>query len=954
MEMSAMDYENSLGHYGILRRSGRYPWGSGANPKQRSKTFLDIVKQHQAEGMSEAQIARAYSDPDNGFPFTVADLRAAKTHAVTIQKEAEIRQAQTLKDKGLGNSEIARRMSTPEKTYNESTVRSLLEPGRLDKLNILQQTSEMLKRQVEQKGVNGNLIDVGAHVERDLPIGDNPETKMGISKDKLNTALSMLKEEGYAVQTFRAPQQGTGEMTNYKVLFKPPRKNMSDKELRTYAFVNRGNLQTISERSTDQGRSWNDGAFSKPLSIDSKRVAVRYKEDGGANEDGVIYVRPGKADISLGKAQYAQVRIAVDGTHYLKGMAIYKNDLPPGVDLLFNTNKSNTGSKLDAMKPLKKDDKGKVDWTNPFGSFPKIDGGQIKDEHGNVSSAMNKLYEEGDWNKWSRNLSRQTLSKQSPDLAKSQLDLTYDRKRQEFEDIRALTNPLIKRKLLETFSDEVDSSAVHLKAANLPRQANKVLLPVPSLKPDEVFAPTFRTGERVSLVRYPHAGTFEIPELTVNNNNPAAKELFTPKGTKEIRAPDAIGIHPKVAERLSGADFDGDAVVVIPNGRGIIKNSPPLEGLKDFDPQKYKVPLGPPTEKHPDGTPTITDAQKQDQMGRVTNLIADMTLRGATREELAKAVRHSMVVIDSQKHNLDYKASEAENNIIDLKKKYQGVAPNGQPRGAKTLITRATAQDRPLKRRDAKAGPGVTRLSNATVNNKTGEKVFELTGEVDAKGNPRTFRSRKLAETKDARTLLSDPNAPTRMEAVYANHSNKLKALADAARLEAVRAQPLRRSKSAAQVYSKEVDSLNAKLNDALKNKPYERRAQRVAEVMVSQRRRANPEMEKAELKKIKGQALEAARVRVGAKKDPIDITDDEWKAIQHGAISIDKLKNILNNTDVEKLRERATPRDKPHMTPVMTSRARQMHSMGATLAEIADALGVSPSTVQASIAEGG
>ncbi len=49
-------------------------------------------------------------------------------------------------------------------------------------------------------------------------------------------------------------------------------------------------------------------------------------------------------------------------------------------------------------------------------------------------------------------------------------------------------------------------------------------------------------------------------------------------------APDAIGINPKVAQKLSGADFDGDAVIVIPNHNGLVKTSASLEGLKNFDP----------------------------------------------------------------------------------------------------------------------------------------------------------------------------------------------------------------------------------------------------------------------------------------------------------------------------------------------------------------------------------
>ena len=857
-----MKEENYLEHYGILRKSGRYPWGSGNNPLQRSKTFLDIVRQHEkVDGMTESQIAKMYSPVDKDgniikkYQLSVADIRALKSRAGTEVKQEQIRTAQSLRDKGMGFSEIGRTMEV-----NESTVRSLLEPGRQDKINILQSTADMLKRQVEEK----EFVDVGAHVEKDLPI-EGPGSRIGISPDKFKTALSVLKEEGYSVHPVNILQAGTGETTKSLVLVKP---GVTQKE----AFLNRDKIRLISEKSTDHGRNFENVGFKPPLHIDPKRVDVRYKEQGGADADGVVYVRPGVNDVSLGKSQYAQVRIAVGGTHYLKGMAVYKDDLPKGVDLQFNTNKSNTGNKLDAMKPLKKDkNTGEVDKFNPFGALIK-DGGQILGKDGKPKSVMNLVNEEGDWDKWSRNVSRQVLSKQSPELAKSQLGLTYDRRRNELEQIKGLTNPLIRRKLLETFGDETDSAAVHLKAANMPRQATKVILPSNHVKPTEIFAPTFDNGERVALVRYPHAGLFEIPELTVNNRSREARKLLgLGKGGT---APDAVAIHPKVAERLSGADFDGDHVVVIPNKRGAIASKPPLEGLKGFDPQKYQVPYGLKSKQFPDGKPTVTSTQKQQLMGNVTNLISDMTVRGANNDELARAVRHSMVVIDSEKHNLDVKASARDNAIIELKRTYQGVHPKtGQVRGASTLITRATAETRIPKRKDAPAGPGVVRVSSGTIDIKTGKKVYVETRERRPDGDLAKFKSKRLAETDDAYELISK-GVGTRIESVYADHSNRLKSLANEARREVVNTKLTPYSKSANRVYKHEVNSLKAKLNEAEKNAPLERQAQVVAGRLYAQKKRANPEMEKDEQRKIKGQALTEARLRTGAGKTRLGSTE--------------------------------------------------------------------------------
>ena len=947
-----LDSDDYLAHYGILRKSGRYPWGSGDTPNQRSKSFLDLTSELMKEqGMTESEVAKAFSpvdkdgNPIKEYQLSVADIRALKSRSVNIQKQEQIRTAEALRDKGMGASAIARQMD-----LNESSVRSLLEPGRQDKLDVLQSTADMLKRQVNEK----EFLDVGANVERDLPLGfgENPGAKVGISADKFKTALSLLKEEGYNVHDVYIKQVGTGEMTRYKVLTKPG-------VTRTQAFANRDSIRTISEKSDDGGKTYSDMGFKPPLHIDPKRVAVRYKEEGGADADGVIFVRPGVPDVSLGKSRYAQVRIAVGKDKYLKGMAVYKDDLPDGVDLQFNTNKSNTGNKLDALKTMNTDKiTGKIDQDNPFGAVIK-EGGQLLDSKGKPKSVMNIVNEEGDWDKWSRNISSQVLSKQSPDLAERQLEITRERRRQEFEEIKKLTNPQVRKKLLDSFASETDSAAVHLKSANLPRQATKVILPSNQVKPTEVFAPTFKTGETLALIRYPHAGKFEIPILTVNNKTKEPTELLglNKGGTGR----DAIVIHPKVAERLSGADFDGDNVVAIPNNRGSIKNEAALAGLKDFDPKRYGVPLGPKTKEFPDGTPIIKSARKQQEMGDVTNLISDMTVKGAPMHEVVRAVRHSMVVIDSEKHNLDFISSARDHGILDLKKRYQGVNERtGQVKGASTLLTRASSQAHPIDRKAAstKDRPDLGRTASGTVNRKTGELVYEPTGKLKPNGKEATFRSKKLAETKDAYTLVSDREeggTGTRIESIYASHSNELKALANEARKELVNTENIKYDPSAKKVYAHEVASLDSKLNTALKNSPLERQAQVVANRIVAQKRRDDPSMEKDELRKVKGQALTEARLRTGAGKTRLGskdapITDREWEAIQSGAISSHKLEKILTNADLDAIRERATPRVNPVMTDALMARAKQMLNSGYTLGDIADGLGVKLSTLSSSI----
>jgi hypothetical protein len=879
-----IDEDSHLAHYGILRKSGRYPWGSGEDSAQRGNTFISMLQDLRSKGMSDVEIAQ-------GFGMTTSQLRETNTIARNAKKQADISMAQRLHDKGLSNVAIGQRMNIPE-----SSVRALLAPGLQRRTDILKATSDLLKKQVDEKG----YIDIGVGVEHHL----------GISKEKLGTAVALLKDEGYEVIKVQVDQLGTNNKTLVKVLAPPGT---------TYRQVamNKDKIKQISEYSQDGGLTYL--GIKPPLSVDSKRVAIRYADKGGADADGVIYVRPGVDDLTLGGGNYAQVRVAINGTHYLKGMAMYKDDLPEGVDLVFNTNKKDTGNKLDAMKKMQTDKDGNVDMDNPFGASIRR---QITTPDGKtVRSAMNLVNEEGNWGEWSKNLSSQFLSKQSPQLARAQLDMTYERKKNELDQILALTNPAVKRKLLDAFADDADSSAVHLKAANLPRQATHVILPVNSMKPTEVYAPNFENGERVVLVRFPHGGTFEIPELTVNNRHPEARKLLN-------RAKDAIGINAKVAERLSGADFDGDTVLVIPNNHGMIKTKPPLEKLKNFDPKA--------TYPKYEGMTKMSSRTKGIQMGLVSNLITDMTLRGATDDELARAVRHSMVVIDAEKHDLNYKQSAIDNGISQLMQKYQGRKQGG----AATLIS---------KKKSTKETP--ERKATYTINKATGEKVFTETGAtyVDRRTGKtvvKTTKVNKLADTKDAHTLSSG----TLIEKVYADHSNKLKDLANQARKESIHTKTTPYSPSAKAAYSNEVTRLQSALNLALRNAPLERQAQVLANAMVRQRRQDYPDMEEAELKKVKSQALKAARERTGAQKKLIQISDSEWDAIQAGAFFNNTLEKILDNADLDQVKNLATPRSNVLMTTVKTNRAKAMLDAGYTQAEVAAALGVSLSTLKNSV----
>lgn len=655
-----VDDEGVVRHIGIKRRSGRYPWGSGRGEEGRSRDFKGYYEDLRRKGLTDTQIAEAVtayansvgSANDHPIKFSTTDLRAATAISTEVVHAANVNMAVRLKEKQMSNIAIAERMGLGPK--GESTVRGWLKASEKIKDSSLRATANTLKEQVEEK----KYLDVGL----------GTHLHMGITDTKLRTAVAMLRDEGYNLHNnIKLPQAGTDKLTTFKILTKGdvPWKEAKD------AVVN-GLHRTVASQTDDGGQTFKRTDKVEPVSVDLKRVAVKYKEDGGETMDGVIELRRGIPDISLGPNNYAQVRIAVNGTHYLKGMAMYSDDLPAGADMRFNTNKSKTDpkilaeGKLGAMKPLKGEDA-----PNRFGAETRPH--FYKDSKGNDKvSPLNILNEAGDWDKWSKNLSSQMLSKQSIALASAQLGKAAMKRRDDLKEILSMTNPVVKEKLLMEFADAADSAAVHLKAAALDRQGTAVLLPINSIRPHEIYAPRYNNGEKVVLVRHPHGGPFEIPELTVNNRNTLARRILQ-------GAEDAVGIHHSVARQLSGADFDGDTVVIIPNDRRQVKTRPPLEDLKDFDPKAQYPKV--------EGMRVMKKADTQREMGYISNLITDMSIKSASEDEIARAVRHSMVVIDAEKHELNYKLSEQVNGIRQLKTKYQGKSNAG----AATIISRSSA-----------------------------------------------------------------------------------------------------------------------------------------------------------------------------------------------------------------------------------------------------------------------
>ena len=934
-ESTGLYRKEFIAHYGTPRHSGRYPWGSGKNP-QRSKNWLQRADELAAQGLSQKEIAQA-------FGMSTGDYRAYRRNYVYEQGMKNQAQALEWHDKGMSNVAIAERLGV-----SEGTVRNYLDPKKKQRENRVVNVADGLEELMRSKPY--------------LDIGEGAERQLNISADHLHAAELLLKDRGYSVISYNLPQvSNPKQYTELKVLA-PPGTTRADLK------------EHLIEITSPQGLYFKDfGETTVPLkpipSVDLKRIKVKYDEDGGSEKDGVIEIRPGVEDLSLGNRNYAQVRIAVDDSHYMKGMAVYGDPktMPPGVDIIYNTHYHEgtpvlgTDSDHTVMKIMKKDptDKTKIDAQNPFGAaFRQWD---YQDKDGNThTSPINIVNDDEDWAGWKKNLSSQFLSKQLPKVAKKQLDIRQAEMMEEFEKIKSITNPELKRQELSEFADNCDSAAVHLKAAALPRQAAFAILPINSLKDNEVYAPMYNIGEEVILVRHPHEGVFQIPRLTVNNDNKDGKRII---GTM---ASNAVGINSKSANQLSGADYDGDTVLVIPTKGQNLKTSKPLDGLIGYNPSDFYS-------RDPDDmicTGKSRDGKKGDgfnkgiKMGEASNLITDMTIKGADMSEIERAVKHSMCVIDAEKHNLDWKRSYEENGIAELRAKYQlRIDEEGKPHeGASTLISRAKGP------RDVPETKPVYALSKMTPEEKerweNGEEITRETG--------RTYKDKKtgkiklamnttenMAAVKDAYELASEGRDTVyQIERVYADYANAMKAMANEARKEMRMTGHMEVNKSAKETYDDVVGkngSLAKKIALAELEAPKERQAQIIANSVMNAKIQADPSLKERDnadkRRKLAAKALENARDVVNGgrhvKRYRIELSDREWEAIQAGALSETQFRRVIRYSDKNELKQRAIPRRSTGMKASTRSRARMLLQNGYTVADVASMLGVSANTLR-------
>lgn len=332
-----IDENNYLEHYGTPRHSGRYPWGSGKDP-QRSKDFLQRVKELKKEGISEVDIAKSM-----GYE-TTSQLRARISKENETLKNSYYTNAAKLYAKGVSKSEISRRLGIPV-----STVSLYLDPSRQLSEKAEKTVTDVLKEQLKTKPFLNTTK--GANIY------------MGITEDRMKKALKNLEEEGYSINEVYVEQLGTGKRTTLRVLSEP---GVSKKE----AWEHRYEIEPVDGVIFhDNGIDGVTKAGGPPKQLSMDRIAIRYAEEGGTDKDGVIEIRRGVPDLDLGNAHYAQCRIAVDdkefGKLYAKGMVVYSDDIPEGKDILVNSNKK-IGTPLGGEGGVLKSQKDNPD--NPFGS----------------------------------------------------------------------------------------------------------------------------------------------------------------------------------------------------------------------------------------------------------------------------------------------------------------------------------------------------------------------------------------------------------------------------------------------------------------------------------------------------------------------------------------------------------------------------------------------------------
>ena len=183
----AESMEDYIEHYGMPRRSGRYPWGSGENPYQHAVDFIGRVEQMRKDGFSYIDEDGKVWTGDTGIAksmgLTTTEFRTELSICKNERRAYNVATAKSLKEDGLGETEIARRMSERlGKDINESTVRSWLDKDSENRMNTAKEKAQYIKEQIDKKGI----VEIGAGVDRQL----------GISPEMMKQVKYILDRDG--------------------------------------------------------------------------------------------------------------------------------------------------------------------------------------------------------------------------------------------------------------------------------------------------------------------------------------------------------------------------------------------------------------------------------------------------------------------------------------------------------------------------------------------------------------------------------------------------------------------------------------------------------------------------------------------------------------------------------------------------------------------------------------
>ena len=235
--------DDILMHYGVKRRSGRYPWGSGDNPFQHGGDFLSRVEELQSQGKSEKEIAEE-------LKMSTTDLRMQVRVAKHERRMVLADRAKSLREEGKTLDEIAKIMGY----NNDSSVRALLNENTATNKNKARQTAERLKQELAEKGA----LDVGTGAEREL----------GVSSGVLQEALFILETEGYNRFGVGVPQVNNPKNRTITPIISVP--DIDQRQV----YQDLSLVKSVGEyHSTDGGESWDKREY--PASISSDRVKIR-------------------------------------------------------------------------------------------------------------------------------------------------------------------------------------------------------------------------------------------------------------------------------------------------------------------------------------------------------------------------------------------------------------------------------------------------------------------------------------------------------------------------------------------------------------------------------------------------------------------------------------------------------------------------------------------------------